>query len=47
MGSERVDPGTLALDKQFEASTSPTSPAPSVRRKTSPLSSENCFFLRD
>ena len=41
MGLERVDPGTVAPDKRIEASTSPTSRAPSVRRKSSPLSSES------
>ena len=38
---ERVDPGTVGPDQQIEASTSPTSRAPSVRRKSSPLSSES------
>ena len=38
-GLERVGPGTVASDQQIEASTSPTSPAPSVGRKSSPLSS--------
>ena len=41
MGLERVDPGMVAPDQQIEASTSPTSRAPSVRRKSSPLSSES------
>ena len=41
MGLERVDPGTVAPDQQIEASTSPTSRAPSVRRKSSPLSSKS------
>ena len=40
MNLERVDPGTVALEKQMEASSSPTSRAPSVRRKSRPLSSE-------
>ena len=41
MGMELVDPGTVAPNQQIEASTSPTSRAPSVRRKSSPLSSES------
>ena len=41
MGLERVDPGTVAPDQQIKASTSPTSREPSVRRKSSPLSSES------
>ena len=41
MGLERVDPRMVAPDQQMEASTSPTSRAPSVRRKSSPLSSES------
>ena len=40
MGLEKVDPGMVAPEQQIEASTSPTSRAPSVRRKSSPLSSE-------
>ena len=38
MGLERVDPGTVAPDEQIEASTSPTSRAPSVSRKLGPFS---------
>ena len=38
---QRVDPGTVAPDQQIEASTSPGSRAPSVRRKSSPSSSES------
>ena len=41
MGLERVDRGMVAPDQQIEASTSPTFRAPSVRRKSSPLSSES------
>ena len=41
MGLEKVDPGMVAPEQQIEASTSPTSRAPSVRRKSSPLSSES------
>ena len=41
MGLEKVDPGMVAREQQIEASTSPTSRAPSVRRKSSPLSSES------
>ena len=41
MGLEKVDPGMLAPEQQIEASTSPTSRAPSVRRKSSPLSTES------
>ena len=41
MGLERVDAGMVAPDQQMEARTSPTSQAPSVRRKSSPLSSES------
>ena len=41
MGLEKVDPGMVAPEQQIEASTSPTSGAPSVRRKSSPLSSES------
>ena len=41
MGLEKVDPGMVAPEQQMEASTSPTSRAPSVRRKSSPLSSES------
>ena len=41
MGLERVDPGTVAPEQQIEASTSPTSREPSVRSKSSPLSSES------
>ena len=39
-GLQRVHLGTVAPDQQMEASTSFTSPAPSVKRKSSPLSSE-------
>ena len=41
MGLERVDLGTVAPQQQIEASTSPISRAPSVRRKLSPLSLES------
>ena len=41
MGLERVDPGTVAPEQQIEAPSSPTSRAPSVRHKSSPLSSES------
>ena len=41
MGSEKVDPGMVAPEQQIEASTSPTSRAPSVRHKSSPLPSES------
>ena len=41
MGLEKVDPGMVAPEQQVEASTSPTSRAPSVRRKSSSLSSES------
>ena len=41
MGLEKVDPGMVAPEQQIEASTSPTSRAPSVERKSSPLSSES------
>ena len=41
MGLERVDPGTVVPEQQMEATTSPTSRAPSVRRKSRPLSSES------
>ena len=41
MGLERVDAGMVAPDQQIEALTSPTSRAPSVRRKSSPVSSES------
>ena len=41
MGLEKVDPGMVAPEQQIEASTSPTSRVPSVRRKSSPLSSES------
>ena len=41
---ERVDPETVAPEQQVEASTSPTSRAPSVRRNLSPLSSESVNF---
>ena len=41
MGLERVEPGTVAPGRQIKASTSPTSRAPSGRRKSSPLSSES------
>ena len=41
MGLEKVDPGMVAPEQQIEASTSPTSRAPSVQRKSSPLSSES------
>ena len=41
MGLERVDSGMVAPDQQIEAATSPTSRAPLVRRKSSPLSSES------
>ena len=40
MGLERADPRMVAPDQQIEASTSPTSRAPLVRCKSSPLSSE-------
>ena len=40
MGVESVDQGTVAPDQQIQASTSPTSRAPLIRRKSSPLSSE-------
>ena len=40
MGLERADPGTVAPEQQIESTTSPTSRAPSVRRKSSPLTSE-------
>ena len=41
MGLEKVDSGMVAPDPQIEAFTSPTSRAPSVRHKSSPLSSES------
>ena len=41
MGLERVDQGTVAPDQQVEATTSPPSRLPSVRRKSSPLALEN------
>ena len=41
MGLEKVETGMVAPEQQIEASTSPTSRAPSVRRKSSPLSSES------
>ena len=41
MGLEKVDPGMVAPEQQNEASTCATSRAPSVRRKSSPLSSES------
>ena len=41
MGLERADPGRVGPEQHIEASTSPASQAPSVRRKSSPLSSES------
>ena len=41
MGLESDDPGTVAPDQQIEASAGPTSRVPSVRRKSSSLSSES------
>ena len=44
IGFGKVDLGMVAPEQQIEASTSPTSRAPSVRRKSSPLSSESVNF---
>ena len=41
MGLKRVGPGMVAPEQQIEATSSPTSQAPSLRRKSSPVSSES------